>query len=263
MFCFLGQSIVRVGNDFDEFKTHLCSWVEYFKAKKLLTTVQEGIMDTISKNLLQIQNEIVPYTPNIIAVTKYFDESKIIEAYESGLRDFGESRVLEAIEKIQKLPQKIRDNAKFHLIGHLQTNKVNKAVGNFDLIHSVDSLKLAQLISEEAIKKDIKQKILLQVNNANEEQKFGFSKEEIFDNFKEIERLEGIKVIGLMNMAPFGLDSNELTKIFKDVVNLRNNLEKEFGCKLKEISMGMSGDYKEAVVAGSTMIRIGRKLFSK
>lgn len=219
-------------------------------------------MSTISENLLQIQKEIAPYTPNIIAVTKYFDESKIIEAYEAGLRDFGESRVIEAIEKIQKLPQEIRNNSKFHLIGHLQTNKVSKAVGNFNLIHSVDSLKLANLISEEASKRGIKQKVLLQINNANEEQKFGFSKEDIFANFKEIQNLKGIEIIGLMNMAPFGLNSEELKKLFNDIVDLRNNLEKEFDCTLKEISMGMSGDYKEAVVAGSTMIRIGRKLFS-
>lgn len=220
-------------------------------------------MNKIRENLLQIQNEIAPYTPNIIAVTKYFDESKIIEAYEAGLKNFGESRVIEAIEKIQKLPPEVRLNSRFHLIGHLQTNKASKAVGNFDLIHSIDSIKLAQTISEEALKKGIEQKVLLQINNANEEQKFGFSETEIFDNFGEIKELKGLDIMGLMNMAPFGLNSDELIKLFKDIVNLRDDLEKKFDCKLKEISMGMSGDYKEAVVAGATMIRIGRKLFSQ
>jgi len=220
-------------------------------------------MNTIRENLAQIQEEIAPYTPNIIAVTKYFDESKIIEAYDAGLRDFGEARVLEAIEKIEKLPKEIRENSTFHLIGHLQTNKAHKAVGNFDYIHSVDTLKLAEALSEESLKLGVKQKIFLQVNNANEEQKFGFSKDEMFQLFDKIRTLKGIEIVGLMNMAPFGLDEQELIKLFGDIRELRDNLEKEFDCTLKEISMGMSGDYKEAVVAGATMIRIGRKLFSK
>lgn len=220
-------------------------------------------MNTVKENLLRIKEDIAPYTPNIIAVTKYFDESKIIEAYEAGLRDFGESRVLEAIEKIQKLPKDIMDNSRFHLIGHLQTNKVRKAVGNFDYIHSVNSLKLAKIISEEALNANLKQKVLLQVNNANEEQKFGFSKDEVLKNFEEIKSLKGIEVVGLMNMAPLGLEKKALIELFKDIVNLRDTLEKNYDCKLREISMGMSGDYKEAAVAGATMIRIGRKLFSK
>lgn len=224
---------------------------------------QEGIMNTISENLLRIQEEIAPYTPNIIAVTKYFDESKIIEAYEAGLRDFGEARILEAIEKIQKLPKEIRENSNFHLIGHLQTNKAHKAVGHFDYIHSVDSLKLAEILSQEATKQGIKQKIFLQINNANEEQKFGFLKDEILQLFDKIRTLKGIEIVGLMNMAPFGLEEQALSKLFGDIVKLRDTLEKKFDCTLKEISMGMSGDYEEAVVAGATMIRIGRKLFSK
>lgn len=220
-------------------------------------------MNTVKENLLKIKNEIVPYTPNIIAVTKYYDEGKLIEAYNAGLRDFGESKVIDAIEKIQRLPVEIRNNSRFHLIGHLQTNKVKKAVGNFDFIHSIDSLKLAQSISEEALNQGIKQKVLLQINNANEEQKFGFSKDEIYEVFPVILTLEGLEVAGLMNMAPFGLEHQELLSLFKDIVNLRGNLETRFGCKLKEISMGMSGDYKEAACAGATMVRIGRRLFSQ
>lgn len=220
-------------------------------------------MNIVKENLLKIKEDIAPYTPNIIAVTKYFDESKIIEAYEAGLRDFGESRVIEAMEKIRKLPQEIRDNSRFHLIGHLQTNKVSKAIGNFDYIHSVDSLKLAKTISEEALNMNIKQKVLLQINNANEIQKFGFSKDEIFEDFDKINSLKGLEIAGLMNMAPFGSEKQALIELFKDIINLRDKLEDKFDCKLKEISMGMSGDYKEAAVAGATMIRIGRKLFGK
>lgn len=218
---------------------------------------------TIEENLIKLQEEIAPYTPNIIAVTKYFDECKIIEAYNAGLRDFGESRVLQAIDKISKLPEDVRKNSKFHFIGHLQTNKVKKVIGVFNYIHSVDSLKLAQEISKEAQVLNLKQKILLQVNNANEEQKFGFSKSQIFQDFAQIKKLDGVEVVGLMNMAPFGLGEDELNRLFSEVRDIKDGLETEFNCKIKELSMGMSGDYKEAVVAGATMIRIGRKLFSQ
>lgn len=222
-------------------------------------------MNTVKANLLRIQENIEPYTPNIIAVTKYYDESKIKEAYEAGLRDFGEAKVLEALEKIQKLPLEVKENSRFHLIGHLQSNKAKKAVGNFDYIHSVDSVKLAKIISDVAIEKGIKQKVLLQVNNAGEEQKFGFSKEGtegIFESFNQLKELKGLEIVGLMNMAPLELEEKELRELFSQVKDIRDELEKKYDCKLKEISMGMSGDYKQAVVEGATMIRIGRKLFT-
>ena len=220
-------------------------------------------MNTVKQNLLAIKEDIVPYTPNIIAVTKYFDESKIIEAYEAGLRDFGESKVPEAIEKIHRLPKEVQESSRFHFIGHLQSNKVAKVVGVFDFIHSVDSLKLAEVVSSEAKKKGIVQKILLQVNNANEEQKFGFPKEELLVDFGKIDSLPNIEVVGLMNMAPFGLDEELLKELFEEVTRLKSKIEDEFNCKLRELSMGMSGDYKVAVAAGATMIRVGRILFSK
>lgn len=219
-------------------------------------------MGTIKDNLKQIQEDIAPYTPKIIAVTKYFDESKIKEAYEAGFRDFGESRIPEAIEKINRLPKEIIKNSRFHLIGHLQSNKVKKAVGFFEYIHSVDSLKIAKDISSEAISQGIEQKVLLQINNANEEQKFGFSKEEIFRDFGEIKELKGIKIAGLMNIAPLTTEERMLRELFSDILKIRDELEKGFNCEIKEISMGMSNDYKEAVEAGATMVRIGRRLFS-
>lgn len=221
------------------------------------------MQDTIKKNLLQIQEEIAPYTPKIIAVTKYFDEEAIIAAYKAGLRDFGESRVIEAIQKINNLPAEIRDNSKFHFIGHLQTNKVKKAVENFDYIHSVDSVKLAKSISDEAKVIGKVQNILLQVNNANEEQKFGFSRDEIFTEFEPIMKMPNLNIAGLMNMAPLKASDNELRELFTDVINVKKNLEEKYNCELKEISMGMSQDYKIAAQAGSTILRVGRKLFNK
>ncbi len=219
--------------------------------------------ETIKRNLLQIQEEIAPYRPNIIAVTKYFDQNAIIDAYKAGLRDFAESRVIEAFEKINGLPLEIKENSKFHFIGHLQTNKVKKAVETFDYIHSVDSLRLAEKISEEAGKIGKKQKVLIQVNNAEEEQKFGLSKKELNQVFGEIIKLDNLEVVGVMNMAPLGAEDDELKKLFSEIFEIRNNLEKEFNCNLKEISMGMSQDYKIAAREGSTMLRIGRKLFEK
>ncbi len=219
------------------------------------------MQETIKKNLLQIQEDIAPYRPNIIAVTKYFDENAIIEAYNAGLRNFGESRVIEASKKINNLPQEIRKNSIFHFIGHLQTNKVKKAIEIFDYIHSVDSVKLAEKISEEAGEIGKVQKILVQINNAGEEQKFGFSKDEIFDVFARIIKLKNLEIKGVMNMAPLGAPDDELTKLFREIREIRDNLEKKFDCKLNDISMGMSQDYKIAAREGSTMLRIGRKLF--
>lgn len=217
--------------------------------------------ETIRENLLQIQEEIVPCKPRIIAVTKYFDEEAIISAYKAGIRDFGESRVIEASAKIENLPAEVRENSTFHFIGHLQTNKVKQAIKVFEYIHSVDSLKLAQSISQHALEQGKVQKILIQINNANEEQKFGFSKEEIFEYFEQIKNLEGIKIVGVMNIAPLGIAEEEIGKLFSEITQIRNSLEEKFNCKLGEISMGMSQDYKIAAQTGSTMLRIGRKLF--
>ena len=221
------------------------------------------MQNTIKQNLLQIQEEIAPYKPNIIAVTKYFDENAIIAAYNAGIKDFAESRAVEAIAKINNLPDEIKQNSHFHFIGHLQTNKVKKVVNHFDFIHSVDSLKLAQVISEEAYKINKTQNILLELNNAGEEQKFGFSKSELMKSFPEIIKLPNIKVLGLMNMAPLNAGEKEIETLFTDVKETQEALNKMFNCNMLEISMGMSQDYKIAARCGSTMLRVGRKLFTK
>ena len=220
------------------------------------------MFETVKENLTRIQEEIAPYTPNIVAVTKYFGQDAIVAAYQAGLRNFGESRAVEAIEKINQLPDEIKQNSKFHFIGHLQTNKVKKVVENFDYIQSVDSVKLASAISHSAMEIGKVQKVLLQLNNAHEVQKFGFDKTELIDAFVEIKSLEGIRIEGLMNMAPLGAAENELEKLFKDVVSTKKLLEEKFNCKLPEVSRGMSQDYVVAARSGATMLRIGRKLFS-
>ncbi len=217
---------------------------------------------TVQKNLKQIQEEIAPYKPNIIAVTKYFDENAIIAAFEAGLRDFGESRVVEASEKIRRLPDYVRQNSRFHFIGHLQSNKAKKAIERFDLIHSVDSFRLASKISEYAAEIGKVQDVLLQLNNAGEVQKSGFLKEDLFKSFEEIKNLPNLKVCGLMNMAPLNASEAELKNLFSDVVQTKKDLEEIFGYEMRELSMGMSQDYIIAAREGATMLRIGRKLFS-
>ncbi len=185
------------------------------------------------------------------------------DAYKAGIRDFGENRVSDAIEKISQLDEEIRKNSRFHLIGHLQKNKVKKAVGAFDLIQSVDSLELAREIDVVAQKKELIQKILIQINNAKEPQKSGFYPEDILRDFGEIIKLKNIKVEGVMNMAPLIEDREKILFLFEDVVQLKKELETKFLYELKEVSMGMSGDYELAARAGATMIRLGRKLFKE
>ena len=213
-------------------------------------------------NLRSIQENIAHCNTKIIAVTKYFGQKAIQAGYEAGIRDFAESRAIEAIKKFEALPSEIKENSTFHFIGHLQSNKAEKVVKHFDIIHSVDSLKIASAISKAACSLNKREKVLLQVNNAGEEQKSGYSKEQLRNDMAEILSLEGIEVIGLMNMAPLGAEEAELHRLFGDIRKFRDELEEKFKITLKELSMGMSDDYKIAAEEGATIIRIGRKLFT-
>lgn len=215
----------------------------------------------VKANLLDIQTKIAHSNVKIIAVTKYFGLDAINAGFEVGIRDFGESRAVEAIKKIESLPDDVRKNSTFHFIGHLQTNKAEKVVKYFDVIHSVDSLKIAKAISEAACCLNKREKVLLQVNNAGEAQKFGYDEENLKSEFPEIVKLEGIEVVGLMNIAPLGASEKQLRKLFSDIKSYRDELEHEFDVRLPELSMGMSDDYEIAVEEGATIIRIGRKLF--
>ena len=218
-------------------------------------------VELIRANLLDIEKKIAPCKPRIIGVTKYYANEAIVNGYEAGLRDFAESRVFDAISKIESLPDKVKKSSVFHFIGHLQTNKAEKVVQYFDYIHSVDSLKLAKVISEKACQLDKREKILLQVNIAREEQKYGYSKEGLKIDLAEIIELKGLEVVGLMCMAPIDASDEELRALFGDLRNFKTELEGEFNIELPELSMGMSNDYEIAVSEGATMIRIGRKLF--
>lgn len=209
----------------------------------------------ISENLNRILTFAKEYNPTIIAVSKYYTVDKMREAYKAGLNNFGENRVLDAIEKINLLEEEIASNSHYHLIGHLQSNKVNKAVGVFDLIHSVDSKKLAVEIDNVAGQKGIVQKVLIQVNNAHETQKFGIAPSQLESLIEDISKLEYVELNGLMTIAPLTDDTQLIRKLFLEM----HSLKEQYG--LKELSMGMSNDYKIALECGSTMIRLGRTLF--
>lgn len=215
----------------------------------------------VRNNLQEIQSNIAHSKIKIVAVTKYYGLDAILAGYEAGIRDFGESRAADSIAKIESLPSEVRQNSTFHFIGHLQSNKAEKVVKYFDVIESIDSLKIARVVSKAACELNKREKVLLQVNNAGEEQKSGYSKDVLSAEIQEIISLPGLDVRGLMNIAPIDADEAKLAELFKDIREFRDELERSFNITLPELSMGMSNDYKIALREGATIIRIGRKLF--
>jgi PLP dependent protein len=188
--------------------------------------------------------------PKIIAVSKTFKIDKILPLVEYGHLDYGENKVQEALDKWSEIKEKNK-NIKLHLIGKLQTNKVKFALKVFDYIHSLDSEKLANKIAEEQIKQDKKLKIFIQVNIGNEDQKSGINKENLADFYKFCKNLN-LDIIGTMCIPP----NNENTENYFLEMN-RINAELNF----KDLSMGMSGDYLEAVKNNATYVRVGSKIF--
>ena len=205
----------------------------------------------ISENIRRILDNIT--ISRLIAVSKIKPVSDIMEAYEAGVRDFGENHVQEILEKIDQLPKDIR----WHMIGHLQTNKVKDIVDKVYLIHSVDSIKLAKEIDKQAKKKDIVVNILLEVNIAKEESKYGFMEEDLGAALEEIRKLDNVKVLGLMCVAPYTDTPEDNRKYFKEM----NELKKKYNLEI--LSMGMSNDYIIADQEGSTYIRVGTKIFGE
>ncbi|MDO5436795.1 MAG: YggS family pyridoxal phosphate-dependent enzyme [bacterium] len=209
----------------------------------------------IQENLLKIKELTDKYNSKIVAVSKYYAIDKMIEAYKCGIKDFGESRLPEAVQKINGLDDEMRSDCSYHLIGHLQSNKIKWAVGFFKLIHSVDSKKLADEISKKASELGVKQEILIQVNNSGEEQKFGIAPSQLEDMIEHVSGLENIELKGLMNVAPLTDDRALIKKLFDEMYTLKETY------KLKELSMGMSNDYEIALDSGATIVRPGRIIF--
>ncbi len=213
---------------------------------------------TIADRILQIKQEL-PKTVKLIAVSKYASVEAMREAYQAGIRDFGESRVLEAIAKKQEL-QDLPDIT-WHMIGTLQSNKARQALLNFDWIHSVDRLSLAQQLNRLAIETNTQISICLQVKLADDPSKSGWSEQELIANLASLAQCQAIQIKGLMTILPLGLTPQQSLNIFQKVAALKNRLNSQGWQNIKELSMGMSQDYDLAVKAGATMIRIGSKVF--
>ncbi|MBX9880256.1 MAG: YggS family pyridoxal phosphate-dependent enzyme [Candidatus Obscuribacterales bacterium] len=215
----------------------------------------------MADNLARVREAIGAAPVRLVAVTKTASITQIEEAYAAGVTDFAENRVQDAIKKQEQLSPEVADKVTWHFIGHLQTNKINKVIGRFDLIHSIDSFDLAEEVSRAAIAKKIVQPVLLQVKMADDPNKGGFTPDDLKDRFSDLQRLSGIRVDGLMTIAPFTTDNTTWRFCFKGLQLLRSELESVYGVKLKELSMGMTQDYKEAIACGSTMVRLGRAIF--
>lgn len=224
----------------------------------------------IKENLKYIEDEIkkVCEKENIdknactlIAVSKTKPIELIKEAYDYGIRDFGENKVQEILEKYEQLPKDIR----WHMIGHLQTNKVKMILDKVEYIHSIDSLKLASVIDKEAKKKGIVVKGFLELNIVGEETKFGFSVEELNSIVEELAVFGNLKIIGLMIVAPFVDIAEKNREIFKKMkkIAVDINAKKIHNVEISELSMGMSGDYLVAIEEGSTFVRVGSSIFGE
>ena len=215
---------------------------------------------SIKDNLLQIKSQL-PETVTLVAVSKTKPVSDLMEAYNAGQRIFGENKIQEMTEKWEQMPKDIQ----WHMIGHVQTNKVKYMAEYVSLIHGVDSLKLLQEINKQAAKHNRVIDCLLQIYIAEEESKFGLDEKELEDILRsdEFKLLQNIKVVGLMGMATF---TDNQTQIKKEFLNLKSTFDKInslsiVNYQLSIISMGMSGDYKLAIECGSTMVRIGSSIF--
>ncbi|MEC8044585.1 MAG: YggS family pyridoxal phosphate-dependent enzyme [Verrucomicrobiota bacterium] len=195
----------------------------------------------------------------LLPVTKNWPIEAIKYCLNAGLIRVGENRVQESISKMDALEE---SSILWELIGHLQSNKVNQVVGRFERIQSVDSMKLVRKINQASISANLKTRILLQVNVAEDSDKFGLRIDECNEFIEEVQNCEGIQLDGLMTIASYCPDDLEVAKrSFIKLRNLRVDLQNRFGIPLNELSMGMSGDMREAILSGSTMIRVGSSLF--
>jgi len=218
-------------------------------------------MNGIEHNLNEIRQEIGDKV-RLVAVSKNHPAVAILEAYQAGQRVFGENRVQEILAKQPLLPADIQ----WHMIGHLQTNKVRFIAPFISMIQSVDSMKLLSAISEQALKNSRVIDCLLQVFIASEETKFGFDVNELTDLLRTIHQdpLKGIRIRGLMGMATFTDDTSQIRKEFRELKSMFDKIRNEYFREesvFNELSIGMSGDYLIAIEEGSTIVRIGTKIF--
>ncbi len=227
------------------------------------------MQDSIKENIKNVELKLdeaakkSPYgnNPTLIAVSKTKPVSMLMEAYETGIRDFGENHVQEILEKYEVCPKDIR----FHMIGHLQKNKVKYIVDKVFLIHSVDSLALALVIEKESVKKNVESNVLIEVNVAREESKFGIFKEDTLALIKEIAKLPHVHIKGLMTIAPYVTNPEDNRRYFEELKALSidiGNQNIDNVC-MDVLSMGMTGDYEVAASCGATYVRVGTGIFGE
>ena len=211
---------------------------------------------SIAENIEKIKTEI-PGHVTLVAVSKTKHTSAILEAYESGQRVFGENKIQEMSAKHEELQKDIQWN----MIGHVQTNKIKYMAPFVNLVHGVDREKVLQELNKQALKNERTIDCLLQVHIATEETKFGFSQDELMELADNLKGFTNVNVIGLMGMATNTQDNIQIQKEFEGLKTTFETIKEKIGTNFNTLSMGMSGDYKSAIAAGSTMIRVGSFIF--
>ena len=221
--------------------------------KENLANVEKNI-EQACKNAGRNRNEVT-----LIAVSKTKPVEMLQEIYDENIRDFGENKVQELCSKMEQLPSDIR----WHMIGHLQRNKVKYIVGKVELIHSVDTYRLAEEINIQAKKQNVIVPILVEVNIAHEESKFGISAEDAILLVEEISRLENIRIKGLMTIAPYVENPEDNRLYFRKIKQLSVDITNKNidNVSMEILSMGMTGDYEVAIEEGATMVRVGTGIF--
>jgi pyridoxal phosphate enzyme (YggS family) len=225
-------------------------------------------MNSVTENLARVREQIAQVATKVgrsiddielLAISKTHPAEKVREAYEAGQTLFGESRVQEARVKIPELPSAIR----WHFVGHLQKNKIRHALPLFELIHSVDSLALAQEMNRIAEDDGMHPRVLLEVNVAGEGSKFGFAPEKLREEMESLLALPRLSILGLMTMPPLAEEAEASRKYFVQLRELRDRLQPEFHVDLGQLSMGMTNDFPVAVEEGATLLRVGTAIFGK
>jgi PLP dependent protein len=230
--------------------------------------VLQFCMDSIAENLARVREQIVeaaakanrgPEEIELVAIAKTHPAEKVRKASEAGQTLFGESRVQEARAKIPGLPSNLR----WHFVGHLQKNKIRHALPLFEMIHSVDSLALAQDMNRVAEDEGMHPRVLLEVNVAGEASKFGFAPAKLREQMEELLALPRLSILGLMTIPPLAEEAEASRKYFVQLRELRDRLQSEFRVDLAQLSMGMTQDFPVAIEEGATLVRVGTAIFGE
>lgn len=219
----------------------------------------DEIGKTIADRINKIRNQI-PAQVKLVTVSKYTTTEAIRAAYAAGVHDFGESRVQDA--KLKQTELADLEDITWHMIGSLQSNKARQAIAQFDWIHSIDRLSLAEQCDRIIVELGKSPKLLLQVKLAKDPTKSGWSEAELIADLPQLKKLANLDIVGLMTILPIGLDDEQAYSVFSRVGDLAEKLRSQGWVNIHELSMGMSADYAIAVKAGATMIRVGNQIFS-